>query len=306
MFFGYGMTMDSDSISVTGDNSFVNGVKVSQGIFDHLTFEDDATTAVDNTNKPTTWSTTTLLNVTFDNTINGGSISQFIGFVESFAIQRREDGSNSWVTLQTITKDTSGILATNFTMLDSFAKDGTLYTYRLVPANSNGEGTSIEQVILSKFNNAVIADNFGAYNVTLGYGLNNVQRNQQSAVYNPYGAVYPVVVFNAQTNYESGSVNAVLLAPTSSTTSYLDRKSQTQLNQEFVNWLLNKQPKVIKDFNGKFTIVNIIDAVGNGYYKELGNGLASASFSYVEMGDDSQNTYDKLGITNNFPIVIND
>ena len=306
MFFGYGMTMDSDSISVTGDNSLVNGVKVSQGIFDHLTFEDDANTLVTNTTQPSTWDSTTLLNVTFDNTINGGSISQFIGFIDSFSIQRRELNSNSWVTLQTITKDTNGLLATNFTMYDNFAKNDTVYVYRVVPANTNGIGTSIEQEVLSKFNKAVIADTRGVYNVTMEYKINSSQRNQQVATYVPYGSKYPIVVYNAVTNYESGSINAVLLAPTSKTSAYLDRKAQTQLSNQFTNWLLNTLPKVVKDFNGKFVIANITGAVANSYYKELGNGLASASFSYVEVGDDTQETYDKLGITNNFEIIINE
>ena len=305
MFFLYGMMNDDESIATTGNNSIVNGVKVTQGIYDHLTFE-DTTTSITNTTKPTTWSTTTLLNVTFDNTINGGSISQFIGSIESFEVQRQEQGSNSWITLQTLTKDTNGILATNFTMFDSFAKNDTVYTYRLVPANSNGEGISVQQEILSKFGCAFIADVTDSYNITLEYGLNNIKRNQQVATYNPYGAVYPVVVYNAQTNYESGTATAVLLAPTSKTTAYLDRKAQTQLSNEFANWLLNKLPKVIKDFNGKFTIINVISAVSNSYYQELANGLASVSFSYVEMGDDTQDTYDKLGITNNFNMIIND
>lgn len=306
MFFGYGMFADSDSISVTGDDSLVNGVKVTQGIYDHLTFESDASVSVSSTTQPSTWDSTTLLNVTFDNTINGGSISQFIGFVDSFAIQRRELNSDTWITLQTIVKDMNGYLLTNFTMYDNFAKNNTVYVYRLVPANSEGDGTSIEQTVLSKFNNAVIADVTNAYNVSMDYKLNGVARNQQIATYVPYGSIYPTNVYNALTNFESGSVEAVLLANTSLNSAYLDRQAQTQLSKEFANWLLNRLPKVIKDFNGKFTIINITSNISYNYYQELSNGLASIGFSYNEMGDDSQDTYDRLGITNNFTLIPNE
>lgn len=135
-----------------------------------------------------------------------------------------------------------------------------------------------------------------------------MQREQSSAVYVPYGSKFPFVAYNAVTNYDTGSITAVLLSPTSNseTHSSLDRKAQVKLIEEFNTWLTNGRAKILKDFNGKLKLINVINPVPNSYYKELGNGLASTTFNFVEVGNMTQEYLDKLGMINKFDLKYKD
>ena len=61
------------------------------------------------------------MDCTFNDTINGGEISAFAGYVDRLEIQRKEADSDTWVTLQNIRKDpVTGVLNTVFRFIDPY------------------------------------------------------------------------------------------------------------------------------------------------------------------------------------------
>ena len=304
MFFLYDTLKDNNSMGFATNSTFVNTVKIANGIFDHLNLLEQITNF---TVIPTEWTDETLLDATFNGNINAGQISQFVGTIDHLEVQRQEVGTNEWVTLQILYKDSTGNVPVDFTMYDTYEKNNTLYTYQIVPVDIQGnQGTALQQEVLSIFNDAYIADAKHIYKITYEYALGSMQKNQTNAVYTPYGAKYPTVVCNSINRYDSGSITAILLAPTSesATSSYIDRVAQVNLVNEFNSWLANGQAKILKDFNGNLKVITVINPISNSYYKELGNGLASTSFNFVEVGKFSQSYLDKLGMTNKFDIKV--
>ena len=304
MFFLYDTLKDNNSMGFATNSTFVNTVKIANGIFDHLNLLEQITNF---TVIPTEWTDETLLDATFNGNINAGQISQFVGTIDHLEVQRQEVGTNEWVTLQILYKDSTGNVPVDFTMYDTYEKNNTLYTYQIVPVDIQGnQGTALQQEVLSIFNDAYIADAKHIYKITYEYALGSMQKNQTNAVYTPYGAKYPTVVYNSVNRYDSGSITAILLAPTSesATSSYIDRVAQVNLVNEFNSWLANGQAKILKDFNGNLKVITVINPISNSYYKELGNGLASTSFNFVEVGKFSQSYLDKLGMTNKFDIKV--
>lgn len=311
MFFLYDMFSDENSVSSSGNQILVSVVKIANGIFDHLNLLDkiDISTNVFDKTIPTEWTNNTLMDANFNGTTNAGNINNIIANVDHLDIQRREDGSSEWITLQQIFKDyTTDTIKTNFIMQDTYERNGVVYYYRIVPVDKNGDvGYAIQQDVLSIFNDAYIADANHIYKITYEYTKTN-QMNQVSTIYTPYGSKYPYVAYNAETQYNSGNITAVLLAPTSNskTSSYIDRKAQAKLVDEFNAWLANGKAKILKDFNGDLKIGTVTDAIPNSYYKELGNGLASTSFNFVETGEFTQKYIDNLGLKNKFNLKYND
>jgi hypothetical protein len=306
------MFSDVNSLTPTANNTSINTVRISNGIFDHLNLLNIlyVISNVFDTTIPTEWTEETLLDCTFKGTIDGGSIGQFIGYVDHLEVQRQEVGTNEWITLQKIYKNTTtGILNASFTMNDTYAQNNTIYEYRIVPVDTNGVfGIAISQQVLSLFENAYIADASNIYKITNEYAVSNAQTNQKSALYEPYGSQFPFVAYNAVTKYDSASVTAILLSSTSESriSSYIDRMAQVNLVKEFNTWLTNGRAKILKDFNGKIHLITVHNPIPNNYYKELGNGIASTSFDYVEIGNITQTYLDKLGMTNRFPIEYKD
>lgn len=378
MFFLYNMFQDANAVSPTANNPLIDTIRISNGIYKHLNLLNriDIRTNVFDKTIPMQWEGQTLLDATFRNTIDGGSLSQIISDIDHFDLQRQEVGTTEWITLQSFYKkntpeitytlsEGSGIdrviisksafiqqvkkvgtyefnfngenwllngnsvvpstfgltivgtpttntimtlnyttesdIITNFTLYDTFGQNGKNYIYQLVPYDSNGDkGHALQQEVLSMFNKAYIADATHIYNITNEYTFGSASTNQVSSFYTPIGSKYPLVEYNALTSYHSASVTAVLLAPTSN--ARLDRLAQTKLRDEFNSWLTNRQPKIMKDFNGNFRVVAVVDAVSNNYYKELANGLASTSFNVVEIGDFSQDYLNSLNLLNHFPL----
>lgn len=303
MFFLYDTFKDKNALDFTANSTLVDTVKIANGIFDHLNLLEQITNS---TTIPTEWTDKTLLNATFDGTLDAGSLSEFIGNIDHLEIQRQKVGTNEWITLQSLYKTNNGSVPAEFTMKDTYGENNTLYTYQIVPVDAQGnQGTALRQDVLSVFNDTYIADANRVYKITYEYSLGSMQKNQTNAVYTPYGAKYPTVVYNSVNRYDSGSITAVLLAPTSQdeTKSYLDRNAQVKLVEEFNTWLANGKAKILKDFNGNLKVITVINPISNNYYKELGNGLASTSFNFVEVGDFSQQYLDKLGMTNKFNII---
>lgn len=307
MFCLYDIFLDKNALSSSANNSMIDSLKIANGIYDHMNLLNiiDKSSNIFDTTIPESWTNNTIFNAFFENTTDAGNFNRVTGVINSIEIQRQEYGSDNWITLQEISKDETGKLNASFTFDDSYEKNNTQYKYQIVILDKEKNQISvIQQDVLSVFTDAYIADAAHIYKITNEYSLSNAQLVQNSVVYTPYGSKYPFVAYNAETQYNSASATAVLLAPTSKSneSSYIDRNAQVELVNEFNAWLANGRPKILKDFNGNLKIVTIIDPISNGYYKELANGLASTSFNWVEVGDFIQKDLDDLGMTNKFPL----
>lgn len=311
MFFLYDMFHDKNSVSTIGNSVEYDTAIISNGIFSHFNIKNVIEISSEpmafSYTEPSLWTASTIINISFNGTVNAGDISDLIEYVDHLEIQRKEGGANSsneWITLQRITKNTqTQILNTNFTLYDSYAKDNTIYTYQIVPYDDLGrKGVLMQQEILSMFDDIYILDAEEQFKITYENHISNSSFIQKSAKYEPYGAELPFVVYNAKTRYTSQTVTAILLAPSNENglTGYLDRHAQTELVNKFNYWLANGKAKILKDFNGNLKIGAIINPISNDYYRELGNGLASTTFEFVEVGKMTQSDLDKLGLSNKF------
>lgn len=304
MFFLQGFLNDSTSMDPLGNLTYVDTVRISNAIFSHFNLVNGIS---DDSSIPEWVNNQTILNAYFNNSIDAGNLGELIGNVSYLAIQRKEYGSNEWITLNKIYKNTStNEIQTQFTMYDSYNQSGVQYSYQIVPVDAQGnQGNALQSDVASIFKGAYIADAYNIFKITNEYELTK-QTNQKSAIYEPLGSKYPFVTYNAETNYDSGSFVAVLLAPTSNNqvSSSIDRMAQVKLEKSFNAWLTNGKPKILKDFNGMLKVVTIVDAVQNQYYKELGNGISSTSCSFVEIGELNNQYLNKLNMSK-FPLYSN-
>lgn len=305
MFFLFDMFQDGNALSPAGTIGNYDTIQIQNGIYDHLNLLNmiNVSTNIFDTTKPTSWISGTLMNARFDNTLEAGSIGELYIYVDHLELQRKAQDEDSWITLQTFYKEPqTGIIKSNFRLEDPYTRNNVIYTYQLVPFDSAGNtGTALQQQVLSVYNDAYIVDASNVYNITYEYQLSK-QTNQNSVTYTPYGSQYPLVAFNALTKYDSGKITAILLSKTSQTGGYIDRNAQANLEKEFNYWLTNGRAKILKDFNGLFKLIVVIDIISNDYTKELGNGISSTSFSFVEVGDFSQEYLNKLAMVEKFPI----
>lgn len=224
------------------------------------------------------------------------SVSDFSG-VLYFEIQRQEQGDVRWLTLCTVQSESFAYGTFNFT--DRLAGSNRIYNYRLVLFSSGGTQTvSNTAEVLSQFNNAYICDGVESYKLTNQWTESGDKTIFKSAVYEPYGSKYPIVVNNAVLGYDAGTTTATVLAATTEANHRIDRYAEVNLANNFAAFLTNRKPKVLKDFNGNLRIISVQGDVSRNYVRELGNGICSTSFSWVQICDFAQSNIDNIGLLN--------
>lgn len=216
--------------------------------------------------------------------------------VEKIEIQRQEQGALLWNTICTI--ENNNFAYGQFPFIDRLAGSNRVYLYRLAIITYAGAATYSESAeVLSQFSNAYICNGVQSFKLTNEWTESESKRTYKSGVYEPYGSKYPIVVNNAVINYDAGTTSAtVLAATTEQNLNRIDRYAEVNLAKQFANFLTDGKPKVLKDFNGNLRIVAIQSSVSRNYVKELGNGICSTSFSWVEISDFSQTDLDNIGL----------
>lgn len=197
-------------------------------------------------------------------------------------IRRQESGSSGWVTACTIKRGAS-VLDTSLEVFDHFAGSGKNYQYRATAYDSNGNTLSEKSTaVYSEFYNTYIGDADNVFTLESNWSISDAKRVQSAAVYDTYSRKYPVVAYNARLNYASQTTSAILLTA-ETLKGDVDGYSQTEILEGFNDFLTNGKPKFMKDFNGNIRVITVIDSVTNDFDANIGNALATTSFSWVEI-----------------------
>jgi hypothetical protein len=222
-------------------------------------------------------------------------------------IEYKETDSSDWITIQTLYRleDDSPLSSFHFYFYFPYCANNTVYDFRMTLFGENGSQiNSYTQTVVSTFSKSYIADVSKIYPLYESWKKSNAETVQKSAIYEPYGSVYPFVAYNALTQYKKGSDTAILLADTSQPqiSNYIDRMAQVRLENEFNEWLANRQGKILKTLNGDIRVVAVYNPISNDYFSELGNGLSSTSFDWVEISNFTQANLNKTGMLEKFNI----
>lgn len=244
-FLGYNFCSDIgslDPVPTSVDN--ITSTKLSNGIFDHwyLTANTDG-------NYPTTipgqWDYETIMDADFNGNVSAGNVDFTLAQITSFKIKRRIVGTFDWVTLIEFPVLSIDDLKISFN--DNINTNQVDYEYALVPVLNEIEGDYITNEIISRFDGVFIADLDTIYKFYAGVEYGDGTRVQKVGVFEPMGRKTPVVVSNALTNYETGSVRGTVLPSDYGETGDFKPKETVQERKELLDFLTNGKAKVLKD-----------------------------------------------------------
>lgn len=136
--------------------------------------------------------------------------------------------------------------------------------------------------IKSSFCKSYICDGKQMYNLVYDWSVDTSAKSNPNELCLPFNSQFPVYAKLSRQNAIRAQYTALLL---SNNSALIDRPSQVNLKNRFEGWLSNGNPKIIKTLNGEVYLAYINDAISSNYYKELGNGIASSAFSWIECGD---------------------
>lgn len=263
---------------------------LSNGVFDQFTITKNIID--DSSTPPTAWDNDTILSAYFNGTLAAGNIEEQTANITAVRIKRRKLGTFEWLTIAE--KSVSSVDDIDFIVNDNIAEGNTEYEYAFVPVVNGVEGSYSIQSIISKFNGVFMSDsdNIFRLDAAVSYGVNSAVTKR--GVYEPYGRKYPVVISNGVNNYETGSVSGIILPDDYDPKNPIPRKEIVDQRRLFINFLNNRRPKLLRDWNGNVWIISITDNPTTTYLTGSGMGMMDVTASWTEVGDynDKQDLYD--------------
>lgn len=264
------------------DIGAIDSVILTNGIYDEI--KADRNGDLEYSTVKEVWGVFTRLLATFDGNLNGGNVDFQQKNITAIRVKRRKvDDFNNWWTLVDIPYNAE----LSFETFDYLTESDTEYEYAFVPLTSDGtEGLPSTNTILSEFDGTFIADKKNSYRLLYNLSYGNVTRTTSSAKFETLGSKYPIVVNNADINYEEGSITALVLSTdTVQNNGVINKKKEVENRRALLDFLTNKKSKIIKDSNGNMWLCIIIDNPSIEYLNELNQAIANIQFSFVQIGN---------------------
>lgn len=282
-FLNYNFFADGDALNTAPSSvDNITNVKLTNSIFDHFNITKNTSTVV-STSIPTEWDYDTIMNANFNNNIDAGNVNYLISQISSIKIKRRKQGDFDWLTLDTI--PISKVEDLSFIFNDLLNQDNVTYEYALVPVFGEIEGKYLINSIASKFNGVFIGNAETIYKFLYEVKYSSNQRNQQVGVFQVLGQQYPIVVANGALSYESGNVTATILNDDFEKTGIIDRAEIVKQKDALKNFLTDKKPKILKDWNGNIWLCIVNSNIDVSYKEGTGMGIPVISFDWTEIGE---------------------
>lgn len=280
---GYNFFADSDCANPSPTYiADVNDTTIQNGIFNH--FNIDSSVSFEYSDIiPDKWDFSTVMDANFEGNINAGNLRDIAANITGYRIKRRVKGDFDWVTLKEET--ISDVDELSFSWIDRLNLNFTNYEYAFVPMMNTIEGTYIIKEIYSKFEGVYICDASTIYKFMYGVAYGDTDRVQQVNVFTPFGREKPIVISNGLINYETGSITGKIFNNDYESTRQIDRNIIAKNRKIILNYLTNKSPKIIKDWNGNAWLVYIINNPSVQYDSNYGMGVINVTADWVEIGD---------------------
>ena len=282
-FLNYNFFADGDALNTAPSSvDNITNVKLTNSIFDHFNVTKNTSTVV-STSIPTGWDYDTIMNASFNNNIDAGNVNYLIKQISSIKIKRRKQGDFDWLTLATI--PINRVEDLSFIFNDLLNQDNVTYEYALVPIIGEIEGQYLINSIMSQFNGVFIGNAETIYKFLYEVKYSGNQRNQQVGVFQVLGQQYPIVVANGALSYESGNVTATILNDDFEKTGIIDRAEIVKQKDALKNFLTDKKPKILKDWNGNIWLCIVNSNIDVSYKEGTGMGIPVISFDWTEIGE---------------------
>lgn len=260
---------------------------------------------------PEDWTDDTLIHATYDSGLGGGNFEHETEGIDAIIVKRREVLSdedkaagkpeNQWQTLYV--HDVSESTDQRFAGIDTFAGAKRTYEYALVPVYQGVENQYfVTEPFKSDFDGMFVVgaedilvlksdETENTLNPSNVFGTElaakiDVTRNAPSAVVELINHKYPKWVSNSIANYDSGTASGEFLK-------FIDcSKGMEALldigweyRRDFMDFLTDKKPKILKYETGAMWLINVTGAPTNNSYGDNLIKRRTISFEWVQIGD---------------------
>ena len=247
----------------------------------------DTTVDISASSDRTTWTYTTYILSRFQNDFEAGNISVFGLDVEYIQLKRRLKGDLDW---QNYVKWDFDVERRVYNYLDRYVANDEVYEYMVIPVGVGGiEGKANANEIEVAFDDYFLVDKHSTYRMLFDVSYQNFKRTRPSAQFLPVDNWYPIVVYNGNLHYWEGTVVGRCfvedICELENPETNFNKRASRLFRDNFVSFLNNKRPKILKDTQGNMWLNCIVDSVSVDFLEGYNNVLCDISFNWVEIED---------------------
>lgn len=232
------------------------------------------------------WTKNTIMNCTFNNNINAGNIDIDIDNIKSINISKQYINKSIKDDISLFNRSVSEEKDLYFDIYDNFIPNNSIIDYKLLLYLKDDTYVVVEIKRLNiYFNGCFISDRNDSFKLYSAVEYNSTTQNIPTSIQLPIGKKYPIIIKNAQTNYEAGQISFLVLGESFEKTRVINRMDVVNQKEKIINFLTNGNTKFYTDWNGNTKIISISNSPSISYNSSYGNGILSISFDYVEQGD---------------------
>lgn len=274
MFIGFDFCGDKDAISITASRiNEITEIQITNGIYDELFGSVDSD--IEQIDDSKVWDFDTRFYAKFQNNLIAGNIDYTASTVTAVRIKRRKIDEHNWTTLYEIPINKNEDFI--FELIDRYTQGNTDYYYSFVPVIESIEGNINKNSITSKFNNYFILDKNTQYPIIFNTSL-NIQINKPIGMIETIGRTYPFVISNGLAQYKTGTLK-FSIAPFEDCE--VDIENGYSYREQFERWIMDGNPKILKDWTGQIYMINITSAIPIDYEFYY---LPSYEIQFTEIG----------------------
>lgn len=279
---GFNFLFDSYALDSRPTNvEPLTSASVYNGIFDEINISLNVDAQTIDTTIPTVFNKYDVLLCNFNGNIGGGELDSYD--FDLLRIKRREFGTLNWITLFEV--NITDLEDLNFTRYDKYARNNVTYEYAFVPVSGGVEGNYSIITVESKFYKIYLCDEENIYALDAGVTFGSISKSNKTNIFEPLMGKYPIVVSNAELAYKSGTLSGTIITPQEENTKIWNLNQNIKLQNDVLNFLINKKAKIYKDWMGNSYLILIVEDVTLTPNNNIQGRLADVAFSFVEIGD---------------------
>jgi hypothetical protein len=258
-------------------------LQLNEGVYDEAYINLD-TNIVDNTDKPTNWTLTTIMDAKFTGDLDAGSVGADGFKITHIQMLRSIVGTYNWDAVAQFEYNEDYNV---YDYVDRYVQNGAVYQYAVIPVANEVLGDKlISDPIKAEYEGIFLTDKKEnrrfEYDITLG----DINYNTLSSLNQPINSKFPIVVFG-NSKYRSGHLSVLPLSRETIALAGngLDKLAEQVNRQEWIDFINNGKAKVLRMDNGVLMLVVTQNAVASHKEGDLLRDLATISFDFVEIGE---------------------
>lgn len=260
-----------------------------RGLLDHLYVDNDITVP-EGIEKNRLFYFSTVMLAQFMGSLEAGSISNNGIEIDKVRFQKRKTDELYWTDVAELDYDSPN--KTLYEALDKYIQNDFEYEYSLVPVTDEILGLRVKsEPIIADYEGYFISDRDNNFHLLFNGEMGSISHNVQNTVFEPLNSRYPVVSYS-NLDYRQSSLSAVVISTSSYEDNQINIRAEKMGREKMMEFIKSKKPKVFRGQNSEIMLISIIDNPTEDHNNKVA-GIASVSFSFIEIGDMSSESLRK-------------